>query len=1273
MTTGVTAIVAGFQHTCALTTGTGARCWGLNVDGQLGDSTLVSRLTPVDVTGLTSGATAMAAGAQHTCAVIGGGAVKCWGDDGSGQLGDNATTQRLTPVVVSGQAGLRTMTAGGLHTCALVSGGGVKCWGSNDNGQLGDNSTTQRLTAVDVVGLTNGVIALATGAGHSCALTSGGGVKCWGLNGNGQLGDSSTVQRLTPVDVSGLTSGVKSIAAGDSHTCALTNAGGVKCWGLNSTGQLGDSTVTQRLVPVDVVGLASGVMAIEAGAAHTCALMNSGGVKCWGWNGYGQVGDNSTTQRQVPVDVSGLLSGASVIAVGQYHTCALAGSGVKCWGWNGYGQIGDNSIIQRLVPTNVNGLSSGVAGIAAGNGHTCAVVSNGVKCWGDNSYGQIGDGTVATARLTPVDVSGPAGVSAVVAGGLHTCARIGGGLACWGLNSNGQLGDNSVTQRPTPADVTGLAALGLVAGGGTHTCALTTGGAAHCWGGNGSGQLGDGTVIRAVAPISASGLSAASALAAGTLHTCAVVGGGGKCWGDNLNGQLGDGTQTPRLAPVDVSGLSGAVAITASVGSDHTCALTSGAGLKCWGNNGNGQLGDNSTTRRLLPVDVSGLTSGAAAASAGQFHTCALTTGGGAKCWGLNGNGQIGDGTQSQRLTPVDVTGLTGGVTAIATGLTHSCGLTGAGGVKCWGLNANGQLGDGTTTQRLTAVNVNGLGGGVAAIAAGASHTCALTNTGGVKCWGLNGNGQLGDGTTTQRSAPVDVTGLASGVMAIAAGQYHTCALTGTAGVKCWGQNNDGELGDGTAGTRPFPGNVLAVGPATQLAITSVNGGGSVAVGTGFNVVVESWDAGGTTAPVTANTGVSLVLVGPGALGGSIACAQSAGTSSCTVVGATIDTAQIGALLGANRTSGDALTSGLSLPFDIFAVPPGAPTGIVAMQTAGGITVTFTPPANTGGAPILSYTVTCNPGAITAVGAASPIAVTGLVSGTPYTCNVRATNSIGTGAVSSPSNTVFYVVSPNARLLVPDGTSLEQSFGAYPDTKWFAIGVEPGKTYVVEAADVDGDLTANAIGTLGVFAPDGVSAPPEASVDCTAANGRRPPAVDVNSEGIRCVLRTALPAAGMQEVKRPVYLKVTRMDPALGGGTQFRIRAREATVYGRWNTAGNDYHVEVENTTGDPMCVEVARYPKSGLTYTAGPGWSGAIASFTLTVPAFGAVKQVIPSGSLVGADGEGALRIGACGAPTNLLAAGLHVSTYAFDPVGNRYIYFFTSTANEGRTRSTW
>ncbi len=259
-----------------------------------------------------------------------------------------------------------------------------------------------------------------------------------------------------------------------------------------------------------------------------------------------------------------------------------------------------------------------------------------------------------------------------------------------------------------------------------------------------------------------------------------------------------------------------------------------------------------------------------------------------------------------------------------------------------------------------------------------------------------------------------------------------------------------------------------------------------------------------------------------------------------------------------------------------------------------------------------------------------------------------------------------------ARLLVPDGTSLEQAFGPYPDTKWFALGVEPGKTYVVEAVDVDGDLAANAIGSLGVFDVNGTSAPPEASVSCTAGNGPRPPAVAVASDGIRCVIRTAVPDHTFLD-KRPVYVKVTRMDPATGGGAQVKIRAREATIYGRWLTGGFDYHIEIENTTGEAMCVEATGYPASGLSYSPVTGWTGAVGSLPLTVPPFGAAKTVVANGSSVGSDTEGTMRIGGCASPLNFIPGALHVSSYAFNVPASKFIYFFTSTANEGKTRSTW
>ena len=358
----------------------------------------------------TSAATSdpIAGGVGHTCLLTSGGGVKCWGWNSSGQLGDGTTTDKSTPVDVSGLgSGVTAIAVGGDHTCALTSGGGVKCWGYNYSGQLGDGTTDSRSTPVDVSGLSSGVTTIAAGLFHTCALTSGGGVKCWGINEYGQLGDGTTVDKHTPVDVSGLSSGVAAIAANRWHTCALTVGGGVKCWGHNSFGQLGDDTTVDKHTPVDVSGLNSGVMDIAVGAYHTCAITSGGGAKCWGDNEYGELGDGTTVYKRTPVDVSGLSNGGIAIAAGMYHTCALtSGGAAKCWGYNQFGQLGNGTDNDEDTPVDVSGLSSGVTALACGMNHTCALTSGGgVKCWGRNDYGQLGDGTTFNRSL-PVDVSG---------------------------------------------------------------------------------------------------------------------------------------------------------------------------------------------------------------------------------------------------------------------------------------------------------------------------------------------------------------------------------------------------------------------------------------------------------------------------------------------------------------------------------------------------------------------------------------------------------------------------------------------------------------------------------------------------------------------------------------------------------------------------------------------------------------------------------------------------------------------------------------------------
>jgi alpha-tubulin suppressor-like RCC1 family protein len=359
--------------------------------------------------------------------------------------------------------GLKAVAAGYRHTCSLTSSGGVKCWGYNVFGELGDGTRTDSMIPVDVRGLSEEVTAIAMGSGHTCVLTLSGGVKCWGDDSSGELGqgtielvDGSRMDSVIPVDVIGLPSGVTAIAAGKDHTCALTSSGGVKCWGDNGSGELGNGTTTLSNIPVDVTGLSSGVMAIAAGSNYTCALTSSGEVKCWGQNEYGQLGDGTTTNSSIPVDVVGLSNGIVAITAGGSHSCALTSEEVvMCWGWNSNGQLGNQSDTDSSVPVKIIGLSSGVISLSAGDMHTCALTSDGgVKCWGYNHFGQLGDGT-STASNVPVDVNGLSGqVIAISLGSGYTCALItGGGVKCWGENEFGKLGDGTTTNSSVPVDV----------------------------------------------------------------------------------------------------------------------------------------------------------------------------------------------------------------------------------------------------------------------------------------------------------------------------------------------------------------------------------------------------------------------------------------------------------------------------------------------------------------------------------------------------------------------------------------------------------------------------------------------------------------------------------------------------------------------------------------------------------------------------------------------------------------------------------------------------
>jgi alpha-tubulin suppressor-like RCC1 family protein len=746
-------------------------------------------------------------------------------------------THLVRLLVVAGVLGLATADAvagtatkvsvGNRHACAVTAEGGAVCWGDNTWNQLGDGTATDRATPTAVSGLSSGVTAIAAGDTHTCALTSAGAVLCWGENSVGQVGDGSTTQRATPSPVTGLSSGVIAIAAGGAHSCAVKTAGALMCWGFNYYGQLGDTTKLDRLTPVPVSTLSSGVTAVSAGLYFTCAVKTGAAMVCWGRNEFGQLGNNSVTDRSSPTAVTGLSSSVAAIGTGSAHSCAMTtGGAMSCWGYNGVGQLGVGTKVDKLVPTPVTGMSAGVAAVGLGQAHTCAATTAGaLKCWGDNQFGEIGDGTV-TERLTATQVSGmTSGVATVSGGGLETCAlATTGEIRCWGSNDHSQLGVGilAVRRRTTPWPIAGLGSgLSSVGIGWWHACGLTTTGAVKCWGDNQYGQLGDGTTSTIDRPVPAlvpSLSSDVAAIAVGGYHACALTTGGAvKCWGQNAVGQLGDNSLVNRPTPVQVSGLTtGVAAITA--GDSHTCALTTGGAVKCWGANWYGQIGDNTGTDRRVPTQVLGMTGGVASVSVCGYHTCANTTAGAAKCWGYNSVGQLGDGTATDRATPTPVNGLSGGVISIGAGGESSCALLTGGVVKCWGGNSLSQLGDGTTTNRPVPTLVSSLPTGVATLSVGSAHVCVITSGGGLSCWGSNSEGELGDGTTTNRAAPTAVTGLASGIAMVSGGGQQTCAVTtGGAGL-CWGWTEDGVLGDGIRKTLVTPTLVCGLGGTVSLA-----------------------------------------------------------------------------------------------------------------------------------------------------------------------------------------------------------------------------------------------------------------------------------------------------------------------------------------------------------------------------------------------------------------------------------------------------------------------
>jgi alpha-tubulin suppressor-like RCC1 family protein len=351
-------VKAGWTHTCARKTDGAIWCWGNDNAGQLGPSVDLLPVPQPRAVGELTAAVSLTSGDSFNCAVLDGGGARCWGENADGQLGDgNSVSSMSHPVTVSGLTGALKLGAGNTHACAVFGSGSAACWGDNTHGQLGDGSRTAHAIPMPITNLVD-VAEIALGFTHTCARRSDGTVWCWGENSHGELGNGPGPDQPAPTMVASLTN-VAHLGAGLHHACAVKADGTVWCWGLNNQGQLGDNTTTDRAFPVQAVDLTDVVEVVAGGyetlgpVSHTCARRTSGEVRCWGSNMFGEIGDDTTTPfRQVPTAAAGVLDATS-IAAGAKHSCAVrsSGGGVWCWGANDTGQIGNGSFVDLHVPT----------------------------------------------------------------------------------------------------------------------------------------------------------------------------------------------------------------------------------------------------------------------------------------------------------------------------------------------------------------------------------------------------------------------------------------------------------------------------------------------------------------------------------------------------------------------------------------------------------------------------------------------------------------------------------------------------------------------------------------------------------------------------------------------------------------------------------------------------------------------------------------------------------------------------------------------------------
>ena len=869
--TGVQAVAAGINFSLALTTTGTVYAWGSNNEGQLGTTDNIWHDSPVQL-GL-SNIVAIAAGGRHGVALTVTGEVLTWGENNYGQLGNGGTTDTNTPATVFSNA--IAIGAGTDHTVVIKNDGTAWGWGRNGSGRLGNDDPTgaSSTTPVQMIGVTDAVAA-SGGYVHTVVRLANGSLVAAGENSNGELGDGTTTDRRTAVPVLAITN-VQHVSAGFGHNLAVDTAGALWTWGEGGYGALGTGTATDVLEPQMLSSLTS-VAYVGAGWDHSIAADTSGVVSTWGVNHKGELGDGTTDDRWIPEAISGanydwrVGKPAFSVAAGTYTTAlnvtvtvATPDAEIR-YTLNGSEPTQSDSLVTSGGAVSIDasktlkakawktGMPSSAVATAA---YTLQVVMPTVTPSG-GSYSSAQDVTMttttpgATIRYT-TDGTDPTGSSAVytapVTVNATTTLKSAAFKTGWTMSpvkTATLTFDYGTLDAPNVEPVTGT-----YAGGVTVTMSSPTSGATIRYTTNNtvptasstaySGPLSitQTTTVRAKAFHSSYSTSPETtrtytvAAATPTLSTAS----GSYAPGSLVTISTSEATATLRMtldgsdptstSPIVASGttlaignytlkvratrssvLDSAVATAAytltsalgpgavTTGGAHTVVAAPDGRLYVWGNNGNGQLGKGNTAVQTTPIVLNTIT-GVTAVSGGLAHTLALRWDGQLYAFGSNVNGRLGDGTTDQRTLPVHVSTLSN-IIAIAAGDAHSLALRSDGRVFAWGANPSGQLGlgdSGSGTDRLVPTEIPTLSN-IVAIAAGDAHSFAVTAGGQLYAWGANGNARLGIGTTPSvQNTPALVP--LSNVAAVATGQAHTLAMTGAGRVYGWGANSNGQVG----------------------------------------------------------------------------------------------------------------------------------------------------------------------------------------------------------------------------------------------------------------------------------------------------------------------------------------------------------------------------------------------------------------------------------------------------------------------------------------------